>query len=305
MKQLFPDIIKENIPLSHHSTFRIGGEARYAAFPTSEAELASVTKEAQKRGLPYITVGRGSNLLFDDSGYDGVVVFTSAMKSVVWDADSVWAEAGVSLTALALEAARRGLRGLEFAYGIPASVGGAVYMNAGAYNTQISDVLTESRYLANDGTVTSRPKAAHGFSYRQSVYQKTGEIILGARFALTPDDPERLVSLCKQRMAKRRCTQPLEYPSAGSVFKRPRNAFAGALIEQASLKGFSIGGAAVSEKHAGFIINRGGATSADVLALVEHIRAEVLERYGVLLHTEIIHVPNPAHDTADITKTGR
>ncbi len=294
IKQTFGDVIKEDLPLSAHSSFHIGGTARLAAFPTSHEELAAIVLEAKRSGIPTLTVGRATNLLFDDSGYDGLIVFTGAMKNTVWDENGVWADAGVSLTALAGEAAKRGLSGLEFAFGIPASVGGAVYMNAGAYNSQISDVLEESLYLS-DGALLTRKKEEHGFAYRKSVYQSTGEIILGARLALKAGDPEQIRAVCEKRMASRRKNQPLEYPSAGSVFKRPRCSFAGALIENAGLKGFRVGGAEVSVKHAGFIVNRGGATCADVLALIEHIRAEVLERFGVSLRTEIIHVPNPAH----------
>ncbi|MBQ9748888.1 MAG: UDP-N-acetylmuramate dehydrogenase [Clostridia bacterium] len=295
MKQRFGNMIQENLPLAAHTTFRIGGAARLAGFPTSEEELSAMLLAAKEEAIPYRVVGRGSNLLFDDSGYDGLVLFTAQMKRVVWDEGGVWADAGVSLTALAIEAAKRGLAGLEFAYGIPASVGGAVYMNAGAYNAQISDVLTYSRYLTKDGKILTRTSAEHGFGYRKCVYQKTGEIVLGAYFALKKGDATELRTVCEKRMASRREKQPLEFPSAGSVFKRPFGSFAGALIENAGLKGYRIGGAEVSEKHAGFIINRGGATASDVLALIAHIRAEVLERYGVLLKTEIIYIENPAH----------
>ncbi len=289
IKTRFIDIIKEELPLSKHSSFKIGGNARLAAFPRTKEELASLLSLAKEENVRALVVGHASNMLFDDAGFDGLVIFTTAMKSVTWGEDFVEADAGASLTAIAGEAARRGLSGLEFAYGIPATVGGAVYMNAGAYGSEIACTLIESTYYGENGIAT-RALADHGFSYRKSIYQKSGETVLSARFSLQKGNAEEIKKLCEERMAARREKQPLEFPSAGSVFKRPEGHFAGALIEQCGLKGYRIGGAEVSVKHAGFIINQGGATSADVLALIEHIRAEVLKAFGVFLETEIIHI---------------
>ena len=289
IKEKFNTIIQENLPLAKHSSFKIGGPADLAAFPRTKEELASLLALAKEKNIRTLVVGHASNMLFDDAGFRGLVIFTTAMKTVQWGEDFVEADAGASLTAIAGEAARRGLSGLEFAYGIPATVGGAVYMNAGAYGSEIACALTESTYYGENG-IAARPLEEHSFSYRKSIYQKSGEIVLSARFSLKKGDAEEIKKLCEDRMAARKEKQPLEFPSAGSVFKRPEGHFAGALIEQCGLKGHRIGGAEVSEKHAGFIINRGGATSRDVLSLIEYIRAEVMKVFGVYLETEVIHI---------------
>ncbi len=290
IKENFNTIIKENLPLAKHSSFKIGGPADLVAFPRTKEELASLLALAKKENVKTLVVGNASNMLFDDAGFRGLIIFTTAMKTVTWGEDYVEADAGASLTAIAGEAARRGLSGLEFAYGIPATVGGAVYMNAGAYNAEISSVLTESTYFDGE-SIRTRPLCDHAYGYRKSIYQTSGDIILSARFALKKGNAEDIKKLCEERMTARKEKQPLEFPSAGSVFKRPEGYFAGALIEKCGLKGYRIGGAEVSEKHAGFIINRGGATSSDVLSLIEYIRAEVMKTFGVYLETEIIHIP--------------
>lgn len=281
--------ILENVSLAPHSSFRIGGAARYAAFPKSAHEIMTLLTYARERNLRTFLAGNATNLLFDDAGFDGLVIFTTAIKNVRFEEDRVIADAGASLTALAAEAMRRGLSGLEFAYGIPGTVGGAVYMNAGAYGGEIKDILTSSTYLGEDG-ISTRTTEDHHFDYRTSIYQKTGEVILSVEFALTKKPIEEIRAHCEKNMTARREKQPLEYPNAGSTFKRPRGAYAGALIEGAGLKGLRIGGAEVSEKHAGFIINRGGATSRDVLTLIETIREKVEKNSGIHLETEIIHV---------------
>lgn len=291
IKNKFDSIIRKNLPLAKHSSFKIGGNADLAAFPRTKEELSSLLTLAKEEDVKTLVVGHASNMLFDDAGFRGLIIFTTAMKRVTWGEEYVEADAGASITAIAGEAARRGLSGLEFAYGIPATVGGAVYMNAGAYGSEIACTLTESIYF--DGkNIRTRSLSEHDFSYRKSIYQKSGETVLSARFALKKENAEELRLLCEERMAARKEKQPLEFPSAGSVFKRPEGHFAGALIEQCGLKGHRIGGAEVSEKHAGFIINRGGATSADVLSLIEHIRNEVMKNFGVYLETEVIHI-NP------------
>ena len=289
IKENFSTIIQEDLPLAKHSSFKIGGCADLAAFPRTKEELASLVALAKQENIKTLVVGNATNMLFDDAGFRGLIVFTTALKRVIWGEDFVEAEAGASLTAIAGEAARRGLSGLEFAYGIPATVGGAVYMNAGAYEAEISRILTESTYFDGEH-IRTRPLADHAYGYRKSVYQTSGDIILSARFSLQKGNAEELQKLCEDRMKARKEKQPLEFPSAGSVFKRPEGRFAGALIEKCGLKGYRIGGAEVSEKHAGFIVNRGGATSHDVLSLIEHIRAEVMKTFGVYLETEIIHV---------------
>lgn len=281
--------IKQNEPLCAHCTMRIGGAASYAAFPHTAAELSLLLKEAAAQGVRCFVAGNGSNLLFDDAGFDGLVIFTTEMRAVTWRENTVRAECGASFTALAREAARRGLSGLEFACGIPGTVGGAVYMNAGAYGAETADILVTSTYLS-DGEIRNRENGEHAFSYRSSVYQTNREVIIDAEFALVPDDPAAVQARSEQNVRARRNKQPLEYPNAGSIFKRPKGTFAGALIEGAGLKGLRIGGAAVSEKHAGFIINRGGATAEDVRRLIDAIQAAVFQQYGISLETEIIFI---------------
>ena len=292
MKTLFQDfqhILKENEPLSAHSTMRVGGPAALAAFPTGSAELSALIQRAKEASVRYIIVGNASNILFSDDGFDGLAIFTTAMRSVVWNGTRVTAECGASLTGLAAAATKRGLSGLEFAFGIPGTVGGAVYMNAGAYGSQVSAVLTSSEYLQGD-TVLSRSAEEHRFGYRTSIYRSTDDIILSAEFTLTPGDPEEIAAKAAKNMESRRSKQPLEFPNAGSVFKRPEGAFPGALIEEAGLKGLRIGGAEISEKHANFIVNRGNATASDILRLAETVQKEVYKRSGILLETEIIYI---------------
>ncbi len=285
----FQHIIRENEPLSSHSTMRVGGPAALAAFPTDAKELSALIARAKESGIRHIIVGNASNILFSDKGFDGLVIFTTAMRSVVWNGASVTAACGASLTGLAAAATKRGLSGLEFAFGIPGTIGGAVYMNAGAYGSQISAVLTASEYLQGD-TVYRREAADHAFGYRTSIYRSTDDIILSAEFTLTPGDPDAIAAKANQNMESRRSKQPLEFPNAGSVFKRPEGAFPGALIEQAGLKGLRIGGAEISEKHANFIINKGGATADDILRLTETAQNKVYQKFGILLETEIIYI---------------
>jgi UDP-N-acetylmuramate dehydrogenase len=236
-----------------------------------------------------LVIGRASNVVFSDDGFDGAVIFCGAWKELAIDGQMMTVSAGVSLASAATRAQEAGLAGLEFAHGIPATVGGAVFMNAGAYGGSIADVCVKTEYFDPvDGTCHTVCGADHAFAYRNSIYKKNpAYTVLSATLALTPDNDEAIAARMKEYMQRRRSTQPLEYPSAGSVFKRPEGYFAGKLIEDAGLKGTRIGGAEVSEKHAGFIVNRGGATARDVRALVELIQARVLECFGVELECEI------------------
>ena len=286
----FQHIIRENEPLSAHSTMRVGGPAALAAFPTDANELSALIARAGESGVRHIIVGNASNILFSDGGFDGLVIFTTAMRNVIWNGNSVTAACGASLTGLSAAATKRGLSGLEFAFGIPGTVGGAVYMNAGAYGSQISAVLTSSEYLRRDGKIMTRNAEQHSFGYRTSIYRSTDDIILSAEFTLIPGNPEEIEAKAKQNMESRRSKQPLEYPNAGSVFKRPEGAFPGALIEQAGLKGLHIGGAEISEKHANFIVNRGNATADDILRLTETAQNTVYKKFGIFLETEIIYI---------------
>ncbi len=285
----FHSIIRENLKLSLYSTMKVGGPASYAAFPKDGNELSALISEARENKIRYIIVGNASNILFSDHGFDGLVIFTTAMRTVHWDGTSVTAECGASLTGLSATATKKGLSGLEFAFGIPGTVGGAVYMNAGAYGSQISSVLTESTYLRG-AEILKRTAEEHQFGYRTSIYRSTDDIILSAKFTLTPKDPEEIAVQAEKNMTSRKSKQPLEYPNAGSVFKRPEGAFPGALIEQAGLKGFRIGGAEISEKHANFIVNKENATADDILRLTEFTQKEVFRRFGILLETEIIYI---------------
>ena len=247
---------KENEPLAAHCTFKIGGPARLFVQPVDHVQLCRAVALCKAQSVRYYLLGNGSNILFADEGYDGAVLDISSMQDAVEvHGTQLTAGAGVRLSALCKTALEHGLTGLEFAYGIPGTVGGAVYMNAGAYGGEI--------------------------------FEENGGCILSAQFALTPGEPEVIRAKMDELMAKRLDKQPLDKPSAGSTFKRPVGAFAAALIDQCGLRGYRHGGAAVSEKHCGFVVNLGGATSADVLALCEEVRTIVKEKTGYDLEKEI------------------
>ncbi len=286
-----PDLkISENEPMARHTTMRVGGPARLFLDAKSCDAAVSVKKTLAEFGIAPFTVGNGSNLLVSDEGFDGIILKLSCSKITVSE-NTIFAEAGAALSSLASVAQRAGLTGLEFAHGIPGSVGGAVFMNAGAYGGEISNILTESSYVTNDGSVGRFDAFEHEFSYRTSIYEKRPELtVLSACFALSPGNPNEIRETMQDFAARRRDKQPLEFPSAGSVFKRPEGHFAGALIENCGLKGTRIGDAEVSEKHAGFIINRGNATCADVCALIEHIREVVLKETGISLECEVLKI---------------
>lgn len=279
----------ENEPLSRHTTFRIGGPARVFIKVGGEQALCRLTALCRELGAKMFVLGSGSNLLAADEGYDGVVLHLAPPE--FWqcrrDDNDIVAGAAMRLAALTDFAREQGLSGLEFAHGIPGSVGGAAFMNAGAYGGEMKQVITCCRALLPDGTVKEISGEGLQFGYRTSVFAKDGGIVLSARFALEPDSPDAIEARMRDYLERRRSKQPLEYPSAGSVFKRPEGYFAGALIEQCGLKGTSVGGAQVSEKHAGFIINKGGATCADVLGLIEKIQQTVLRGTGVSLECEV------------------
>jgi len=278
---------KENEPMNQHTTFRIGGPAKLFIAPGTVSELTDIIAYCRKNSISFTVIGRGSNLLVPDEGLDITVISTAAMTGICFNGNTVTAECGVSLAALSTAAAERGLSGLEFAHGIPGTVGGAVFMNAGAYGGEISQILTESSCFSPAGIVTL-PGEKHSFAYRSSFYKNnTDHLILSATFKLESGKPETIKEKMRGFDASRREKQPLEFPSAGSAYKRPAGYFAGKLIEDCGLKGFTVGGAAVSEKHAGFIINKGGATCKDVLTLMDHIEKTVFERFNVKLEREI------------------
>ena len=279
---------RENEPLAAHCTFKIGGPAQLFVQPQTEQQLCSAAALCKEQAVRYYLLGNGSNILFADEGFAGVVIDISALGSdIAVEGNMLTAGAGVRLVALCRAALEHGLSGLEFAYGIPGTVGGAVYMNAGAYGGEMKDVLTVVRYLTAEGEVVQASAAELDLSYRHSIFEENGGCILSAQFALQPGNAADIRAKMDELMAKRADKQPLDKPSAGSTFKRPAGAFAAALIDQCGLRGFRHGGAAVSDKHCGFVVNLGGATCADVLALCDEVRAIVKEKTGYELEKEI------------------
>ena len=283
-------LIRLEEPMSKHTTFRIGGPAECMAFPKTMEELSALLCLAREQELPVLLLGGGSNLLAPDEGLRCLVIETrSGLRGLTNPEPGVLlAQCGVSLAALAAAAAERSLKGLAFAQGIPGTVGGGVFMNAGAYGGEMVQVVREVDALSpKDGTVrTVRGDDLH-FVYRKSVFMETGEIVLQARFQLEPGVREEIEAEMEDLARRRREKQPLEFPSAGSAFRRPAQGYAAAMIDEAGLRGLRVGGAAVSEKHAGFIVNLGGATAKDVLQLIELVQNRVYERFGVLLEPEI------------------
>lgn len=282
------DQIRIDEPMSRRTTFRVGGPADVLFLPESAGQVVRALDAARAAGVPAVVIGNGSNLLVRDKGIRGLVVaLGEGFSEVRIDGETVEAQAGVSLAKLAAAAQSTGLSGLEFASGIPGSLGGGCAMNAGAYGGQLSDVLVDAQVLM-DGEIRTLSNAEMQMGYRTTrPLREGGSIVLSARFALKRDDPGAILARMKELNARRRDKQPLNFPSAGSTFKRPEGYFAGALIEGAGLKGRSVGGAQVSEKHAGFIINTGGATAADILALIGVVQDEVQARSGVRLETEV------------------
>ena len=285
--------LREGEPMSKHTTFRIGGPAALMALPKTAGEAKAAVKTARELGIEPFFLGNGSNLLVADEGYPGFVMKLSGRYSVdelnrVWEANRLLVTGGaVLLSSLSGCALGRNLTGLEFAGGIPGSVGGAVTMNAGAYGGEMAQVLESVTFLDEAGEVCTLPASECGFGYRKSIFSQRKCLILRARFRLEQGDGYAIKARMDELAAKRREKQPLEYPSAGSMFKRPPGHFAAALIDQCGLKGLTVGGAQVSEKHAGFVVNRGGATCGDVLALVDQVKEEVLRQTGVELEMEV------------------
>lgn len=275
-------------PLSRHTTFQIGGPAAVFCRPETPAQLLRTLELCREHGVRSYLLGNGSNTLFSDAGFDGAVVCTVEMKRPVTVSGNVLrAAAGAPLGAVCRKAQQAGLAGLAFAFGIPGTVGGAVYMNAGAYGGELKQVLRRVTFLDRALRLDSLPVQELALGYRTSRFETGGGVILEAEFSLAPGDPAAIEAEMQELMARRREKQPLELPSAGSTFKRPQGAFAGALIEQAGLRGFAVGGAAVSTKHCGFVVNTGGATCADVVALTEEIARIVYEKTGYRLEREI------------------
>lgn len=281
--------ILENEPMRAHCSFRIGGPARALAQPSSAEETAALCRILRDAGVTPLIIGNGTNLLVTDAELNRIVIQMGDNMAEAGQTgpDTLQAGCGIPLARLAQTALACGLGGMEFAHGIPGSLGGAVSMNAGAYGGEMKDIVVTTQYLDESLEVREVHGAAHDFGYRHSRFSDTGAVILASTLRLKPGDPAAIRARMAELSEKRRASQPLELPSAGSTFKRPVGGYAAALIEQAGLKGYTVGGAQVSEKHAGFVVNRGGATFDDVLRLIDHIRAEVLRTSGIELETEV------------------
>ena len=288
LRRLVPeDRIRMNEPMSRHTTFRTGGNAEYFIYP-QEHQIGPVLKACREEGIPALVIGNGSNLLVSDEGLEGVVLCIGPqMEEISVEGDRVYAQAGASLRAVAEEAAKHSLTGLEFASGIPGTLGGALVMNAGAYGGEMKDVVESLKVLTRDGFHPTLSAAEYEGGYRTSAVMRSGAIVLSAVLKLEAGDQDAIYEKMKELREKRRQKQPLEYPSAGSTFKRPEGYYAGKLIEDSGLSGYRIGGAQVSEKHCGFIINTGDATSADIHDLMEHVIGTVYEKYGIVLDPEV------------------
>lgn len=281
--------MEQNVSLKTLSTWRIGGIAEWVVWPTTVAEIEQLWRFAQEEDIPIRLIGRGSNLLFPDEGLKGITVVTTALTEEVWGEYHLQAEAGCSLARLAQEAAEQGFSGLEFARGIPGTLGGAIVMNAGAHGGEIQNVLHLVKVLTEDGKIETLGKKDLSFGYRECSLRGKAWI-LAAELKFKPEKKETIKAQMAENLAKRKAAQPLELPNAGSVFRNPLGDSAGRLIEQAGWKGKGIGGAQVSPKHGNFIVNVGNATAADVLALIQAIQKDVLEKYGVELKTEVQYV---------------
>ncbi len=288
IKRLNIETIKEDERLSKYTTFKIGGPARVLVEAKSDEEVLKLVRLFDEMKEDYLIIGNGSNLLITDDGIERPVIVLDKNFSNITMIDEVtlYAEAGASLKSLANKALELGIGGLEAISGIPGTVGGAVYMNAGAYGSEIKDVVTKIRYIKDD-SIAELDASNANFAHRRSIFQDKGYIILGAYFKLERKDKKDIEEEQRDYTQRRKDKQPLEYPSAGSVFKRPEGYYASKLIEDAGLKGLSVGGAMVSKMHSGFIINTGSASFDDVVTLIEKVKAIVLEKFAVSLEEEI------------------
>lgn len=287
LKRICPETV-QNEPMKKHTSFKIGGNADYFAQPSDADEIKKLTELCKENEVPYFILGNGSNLLVSDDGIEGLVIdITKGFSYLKTEGTKITAGAGTLLSRLANEACKNSLSGLEFAAGIPGSVGGAVYMNAGAYGGEIKDVASKVTYLDEEGRIEILTADKLDFGYRKSFFSGKNFVIIEAEFELEAGNGDEIRAKMNELNKKRTEKQPLNMPSAGSAFKRPEGHFAAALIEEAGLKGCSVGGAQVSEKHSGFIVNKGGATAKDVVRLIEHVQKEVFDKFSVRLEPEI------------------
>lgn len=293
IRKMFCDLLGEDRvfteeAMSQHTTFKIGGPADYFLMPDKGEDVGRVIKICKEKEIPYFILGNGSNLLVGDGGYRGAVIqIYRNMSSVTVEGNEITAQAGALLSAVAAAAKNASLTGFEFAGGIPGTIGGAVVMNAGAYGGEMKDVLTEVTVMNAEGDIFTLPTEELELGYRTSIIKTAGYIVLEAKIRLKEGDPEVIRETMKDLTIRRTTKQPLEYPSAGSTFKRPEGYFAGKLIMDSGLRGYTHGGAQVSEKHCGFVINTGGATARDVCELMEHVQKTVYEKYNVKLEPEV------------------
>ncbi len=274
--------------MSHHTTFKIGGPADYFLMPDKDTDVGRIVKICKESAIPYFILGNGSNLLVGDGGYRGAVIqIYKNMSAVTVEGTEITVQAGALLSSVAAAAKNAALTGFEFAGGIPGTMGGAVVMNAGAYGGEMKDVLTEVTVMDEEGEIVTLPADKLELGYRTSIIKTAGYIVLEAKLQLKEGNPEVIRETMKDLTIRRTTKQPLEYPSAGSTFKRPEGYFAGKLIMDSGLAGYQVGGAQVSEKHCGFVINAGGATARDVRTLMDNVRDIVYKKYGVTLEPEV------------------
>lgn len=276
-------------PMSRHTSFRIGGPADMMAMPKNEAELSNLLQKAAANNIPVTLIGNGSNLLVRDKGIRGLVIkLGNMLNEILVDGNKITFGSGVSLALASRKAAENSLSGMEFAVGIPGSIGGAVYMNAGAYDGEMANVVAAVRVMDATGKVTIMSAEELRFGYRKTALQESGLIVTSVTVVLQKAEQQKIMAKMDDFSQRRIIKQPLELPSAGSMFKRPPGYYAGTLIEQTGLKGYSVGGAQISEKHAGFVVNTGNATAADVLGLIKDVQDRVLAAHGVLLQPEVL-----------------
>lgn len=286
-----PLVIQENVPLAPLISFKVGGPARHFCEPATAEEFSEALAWAKQRALPVFILGKGTNLVFSDSGYPGLVIYTGrSFHHIAWDGPRVTAQAGALLHTVVTQSVNRGYAGIQNLAGIPGTMGGGVYINAGAFGQELREVITTVTSTTLEGVLKVRKNDECGFSYRHSHFFDFGEIILETTLELKPGDAEALKAEMRETLRKRKDKQPLHLPNAGSMFKRPPGQFAGVLIEQAGLKGFQMGGARISEKHANFTVNAGGATAQDIFDLTEEVIARVKAHSGTTLEREVIFI---------------
>jgi len=280
-------IIKENESMKAHTSFKVGGCTDVLLIPSTTEKMIEIVNRINDESREYMIIGKGTNIIVSDKGIRGIVIKTTGITDIKKNDTLIIVDAGVNLAKLAHIAYENGLSGLEFASGIPGTLGGAIHMNAGAYDGEMKDIIEYTEYINNRGELTRITNSEHEFKYRESVFQSNDKIILRAGLRLTKGIKEEIKGKMHDFNKKRKEKQPIEMPCAGSVFKRPEGHFAGKLIEDAGLKGFSIGGAMISKKHCGFIVNTGDATSGDILELIEYVQKEVLKKFNVKLEREV------------------